>query len=388
MTKEGMNPKSGVKPQVFIANLWRRFLFPLKVKQQPDERGYHVLTLLTPYMRGGQLERLQLEGCDTWCMEMWCVLQRSSIRFVLVLRCYLNLDHLLACSQHLNMPTLQQLGKILLLWSMARLNLILSRAIILIALRIIFIESNLGMEMCVGRFCSYWSVSATEISCETPNCKRGLYWDSRSGWCRDAAGLAKNKQISMLPDLPPEHSQLDSPWTCWQEALECMESLGFSAEERRSVFQLVAAVPGNLKHHVCSHGNVARGVDAGSWYHQLTGAVAGWHVLPGFWELKHGLTNRTGKCVKMVYGLWMWGTFCVFQMCALPIECFFGAGGKWWQSDRRWRTCWQDLRTLTGLKSWLHQDVSALWLGWCNVNGRNHPWLLFKVFIGGVVNFW
>ena len=54
-----------------------------------------------------------------------------------------------------------------------------------------------------------------------------------------------------------------------------MESLGFSAEERRSVFQLVAAVPGNLKHHVCSHGNVARGVDAGSWCHQLTGAVAG-----------------------------------------------------------------------------------------------------------------
>lgn len=101
-----------------------------------------------------------------------------------------------------------------------------------------------------------------------------------------------------------------------------------------------------------------------------------------FGDCTFGLTTRTGKCVKMVYGLQMWGTFFVFQMCALPIECLFGAGGKWWQSDRRWRTCWQDLRTITGLKSWLHQDVSALWLIWCNVNGGNHPWLLFEVFIG------
>ena len=28
-----------------------------------------------------------------------------------------------------------------------------------------------------------------------------------------------------------------------QEALECMDGLGFSADEKRSVFQLVAAVP-------------------------------------------------------------------------------------------------------------------------------------------------
>lgn len=197
MTKEGMAPKSGVKTQVLGCHLWRIISCHSRSSssQMKEDIMYWPYLNLTCEVRGGQLERLQLEGCHRWCMVMWCVLQRSSIRFVLVLRCYLNLDHLLACSQHLNMPTLQQLGKILLLWSMARLNLILSRAIVLIALRIILIESNLGMEMCVGRFCSYWSVSAIEISCETPNCKRGLYWNSRSGWCRDAAGLAKNKQI-------------------------------------------------------------------------------------------------------------------------------------------------------------------------------------------------
>lgn len=36
---------------------------------------------------------------------------------------------------------------------------------------------------------------------------------------------------------------LDGRWTP-QEALECMDGLGFSAEEKHSVFQLVAAVPG------------------------------------------------------------------------------------------------------------------------------------------------
>lgn len=156
---------------------------------------------------------------DVWC---GCVLERSSIRFVLVLRCYLNLDHLLACSQHLNMPTLQQLGKILLLWSMVRLNLTLSRAIVLIALRIIFIGSNLGMEMCVGRFCSYWSVSAIEISREISNWKRGLYWNSRSGWCGDAAGLAKQVLPCCLIfhrnilNLIPLELVDRKPWNVWK----------------------------------------------------------------------------------------------------------------------------------------------------------------------------
>lgn len=259
---------------------------------------------LTPYMRGGQLERLQLEGCDTWCMEVWCVLQRSSIRFVLVLRCYLNLDHLLACSQHLNMPTLQQLGKVLLLWSMARLNLILSRAIVLIALRIILIESNLGMEMCVGRFCSYWSVSAIEISCETPNCKRGLYWNSRSGWCRDAAGLAKQVLPCCLIfhrnilNLIPLELVDRKPWNVWK-ALVLVQRNG---------------VPSSNSWPRClGIENVI------FWYFLLSwqrckggwcGGTINWQVLllgdmsfQDFGDCTFGLTTRTGKCVKMVYAL-------------------------------------------------------------------------------------
>lgn len=46
MTKEGMAPNSGVKHRFWDAIFGDDFL-PLKVKQQPDERGYHVLTL--PY---------------------------------------------------------------------------------------------------------------------------------------------------------------------------------------------------------------------------------------------------------------------------------------------------------------------------------------------------
>ena len=62
MTINGVWPPQIWGETQFIAIFGRRFLAELKVKQQPDERGYHVLTLLKPYMRGDQLERLQLEG--------------------------------------------------------------------------------------------------------------------------------------------------------------------------------------------------------------------------------------------------------------------------------------------------------------------------------------
>ena len=83
-----------------------------------------------------------------------------------------------------------------------------------------------------------------------------------------------------------------------QEALECMDGLGFSAEERRSVFQLVAAVPGNQKNttfFVATLQGVERFVVPS------TDRCCCWVTCPSR-ILGCGLTNRTtGKCVKMVW---------------------------------------------------------------------------------------
>ena len=240
------------------------------------------------------------------------MLQRSSIRFVLVLPCYLNLDHLLGCSRHLNMPTLQQLGKIVLLWSMARLNHIESNPVKshnpYIKYPYNYIESNLGMEMCV------WVDSAPI----------GVFWRVSVGAAIEISNLKPRFVLKFLEWMMQRCCR--KPWNVWM-ALVLVQRNGVPSSNSSP------RCLGTKQQHIVVA--TLQGVER--FVVPSADRCCCWVTCPSR-ILGCGLTNRTaGKCVKMVWFVnvedSLWAKYVHFQ------SCLFAPGGKRWQSDRRWRTC-------------------------------------------------